>query len=232
MELEADYDRMKRILIDAAGHELRAPLAGIIGWTDLLLANYFGQLGGEQLVAVQSTRDFAQRSHLLAERTIARARPLDLRVFDLTAAVWQVLEGKDIWINTRRAKGQVSIIFEQIEPLLIQADQGKVELIVTELVTNALKFLNGGRLVTVEIGERGHDVAIAVTDDGVGIKPDFVDRLGQEFQRLYEGDDHKYLGWGTGLAMVYELAQAHGGRVEVESEVGEGSTFTVYFPRR
>lgn len=230
----ADYQHVTDQIITLVGHELRTPLTGIKAYLEMFLDGAFGLLTNEQLDAMQASREFAQRLHLLAERVIATARPLDMTVFNLTNWIQEIVNGGDIWINTRLRRGEAEIIFDRLDPLLMHADPTKVSLVVMELVTNALKFSNGrGKRVTITAEESGGHVIIAVTDEGTGIEQADLERLGSKrFQRLYKGEDHRYLGLGLGLPMVHELVEAHGGRMEIDSEVGKGSTFRVYFPRR
>lgn len=233
-ESREDFERMKKHLLNAAGHELRTPLAGVMGYTELLTGGFFGVLTDGQMDAVQAAHDFSRRLHLLTERAIAVARPLDPTVFDLTDCIKEVLASKDIWINTRvrlEDREGWEMVFNRNTPLLISADPEKLTFVLVELVSNAIKFSNGGRRITIEATERGRNVIIAVTDQGIGIDEKFIATLGQWFTQLYAGSDHRYLGAGMGLAMVYELVQAHGGRIEIQSKVGEGSTFRVILPK-
>jgi signal transduction histidine kinase len=229
----ADYQHVTEQIITLVGHELRTPLTGIKAYLEMFLDGAFGLLTNEQLDAMQASREFAQRLHLLAERVIATARPLDMTVFNLTTWIQEIVNGGDIWINTRLKRGDAEIVFDRLDPLLMHADPTKVSLVVMELITNALKFSNGkGKRVEITAEESGSHVVIAVKDYGQGIGADDLQRLGKRFQMLYKGQDHRYLGLGLGLPMVHELVEAHGGRVEVASVVGEGSMFRVYFPRQ
>ncbi len=101
--------------------------------------------------------------------------------------------------------------------------------VVTNLLSNAVKFTRSGGSVTVETSRQGAKAALRVTDNGSGIPPDELPRI---FDRFYRGRDAASVsGSGIGLAVVAELARAHGGRLDVASEPGEGTEVTLTLPR-
>ncbi|HEX3594259.1 MAG TPA: ATP-binding protein, partial [Polyangiaceae bacterium] len=111
-------------------------------------------------------------------------------------------------------------------------DPARLKQVLYNYLSNAIKFTEPGGAVSVRVLAEGRDdFRIEVEDTGIGIAPDSMDRLFIEFQQLDASIAKKYQGTGLGLALTKRLAEAHGGRVEVRSELGKGSTFSVVLPR-
>jgi signal transduction histidine kinase len=114
---------------------------------------------------------------------------------------------------------------------LIQADERKIKQVVFNLLSNAVKFTPDGGQIDVSAHVDGEDVLIAVRDTGVGISLEDQERLFEEFRQVGE-TSRQVEGTGLGLALSKRFVELHGGRIEVESDVGVGSTFTVHLPIR
>ena len=106
-----------------------------------------------------------------------------------------------------------------------------MELALGHLVDNAIKFSPGGGTVSLKAWAVERMVCISVTDEGIGISPDSMGRIFERFYQVDGSTKRRYGGMGVGLAVVWEIVEVHGGTVEVESEPGKGSTFTVALPR-
>ncbi len=117
----------------------------------------------------------------------------------------------------------------RLVPVTVRGDPARMHEVVTNLLSNAVKFTRSGGSVTVETSRQGAKAALRVTDNGSGIPPDELPRI---FDRFYRGRDAASVsGSGIGLAVVAELARAHGGRLDVASEPGEGTEVTLTLPR-
>jgi signal transduction histidine kinase len=112
----------------------------------------------------------------------------------------------------------------------IRLDANAVDRAVANLLDNAVKYSNGDRRIGVELSRSGDGVAIAVSDHGIGIPRDELERIFERFHRVSTGLVHDVKGSGLGLTLVRHIAEAHGGRVTVESEPGKGSIFTIHLP--
>ena len=108
----------------------------------------------------------------------------------------------------------------------IFCDPDYMELIVNNLLSNAFKYTGEGKNITVTLKEENHELLLQVKDTGSGIP---VDKQGKIFERFYQADN-EHLGSGSGLSLVQRLVELHHGRIELESEEGVGSTFSIYLP--
>ena len=111
--------------------------------------------------------------------------------------------------------------------MTLQADAGEVEIVLNNLISNAVKYNRDGGRVTVELRRRDPGVVIAVSDTGIGLKPEEAAKLFNEFVRIKNQDTVKVLGSGLGLSTVRKIANIYDGEATVTSEPGTGSTFTV-----
>ena len=146
--------------------------------------------------------------------------------FDLVALVNRSAELFRMVTGQKRQTLEVAV---PADPVRLFADQGKIRQLLANLLDNASKFTSPGGTIRVEVSGRPDAVILAVSDTGCGISPEDREHV---FKRFYRADSSRNLpGNGLGLSMVQAVAHAHGGRVELVSEPGKGSCFTVVFPR-
>ncbi|MDP2846316.1 MAG: ATP-binding protein, partial [Candidatus Methanoperedens sp.] len=125
------------------------------------------------------------------------------------------------------------ILKKEIDPELdhIEADRQKFKQILLNLLDNAVKFNKpDGGIVTVSAKKVGDMAMISVSDTGIGIKEEDMEKLFKEFEQLDKGISRKYGGTGIGLAISKKLVELHGGKIKIESKYGEGSTFAFLIP--
>ena len=258
VELEAS-SRMKSEFLANMSHELRTPLNAIIGFSEVLKDGLLGDLTDQQRGFI--TDIFGSGCHLLSlindildlSKIEAGTMMLDLEPVQVSSLFVNSLS----IIREKAALRNIRLAVHAPEELgLFQADPRKVKQIVYNLLSNALKFSNEGGAVTLrlerasraEVGRllgpwpgRAFSLAdngfteflrISVTDDGIGISPEDLERLFKPFSQIDSGLARKYEGTGLGLANVKLLAELHGGGVAVESKVDEGSCFIVWLPLR
>lgn len=208
-------------------HEFRTPLTLIADPIDRLRES--ARLEGRE----RQLMDVAHRNvrillHLVNEILDLRkvqngAMKLHYVHFDLAAHL-------RLWIVNFRTWAErigVTLSVEAPEHCALTADKGRVEHIVYNLLSNALKFTDEGGSVTVRLTPMSGGAELAVKDTGEGIDDDKLPRI---FERFFQASDNTSGGSGVGLAIVKAYAEAHGGNVRAESRVGEGSTFTVFLP--
>jgi signal transduction histidine kinase len=227
-----ELSRLKSEFISIASHELRTPLTGILGFSDLL-SN--GAVKAEEqrqhfqrLVYQQAERLAALVDNLLDVSRLEAGRvQIDPTTLDLEEIVRSVLE-------PFRAAAPGHAFAAEVEPAArrVFADPERVRQVLVNLVGNAVKYSPAGGAVSVLARHEaaGGLVRISVADQGLGIPPELRDRVFGLFQRVDGAETRGIRGTGLGLYIVKELVELHGGTVEVESEVGRGSTFHVTLP--
>jgi PAS domain S-box-containing protein len=226
-------NRTKSEFLAAMSHELRTPLNAIGGYVELMAMGLGGPVTEEQ----QGYLDKVQRSqrHLLqiisdllnfsrieAGQIEYEIAPVRLR--ESIATVGAMLEPQSIEKEVELVLGPCP------EGLAALADQVKVEQIILNLCSNAVKFTEAGGRVEVRCEGYGGFVAVAVSDTGVGIAPEDADHVFEPFVQLGRGLTSGHEGTGLGLAISRDLARAMHGDLTVRSEVGKGSTFTLTLP--
>ena len=233
-EAAESADRLKSAFLATMSHELRTPLNSIIGFTGILLQGLPGPLNDEQRKQLGIVRDSAR--HLLAlindvldiskieagQLTVAR-EPFDLRAsLDKVAGIVRPL-----------AEKKALALRAEIAPEIGEwrGDDRRVEQILLNLLNNAVKFTERGE-IALRAGIRDGRLAIAVSDTGIGIRPEELERLFQPFRQIDSGLARRHEGTGLGLAISRRLAGLLGGTVEVQSEPGRGSVFTLLLPEK
>ena len=232
LEQQQELDRLKTQFIQNVSHELRTPVAIIQGYAELLDSNVLGKLQPDQREPVTAITQRADAlSNLVNDLTTIMAiegRGLQREPVDLANLVRSLLTN----FQATAEKSHLSLAID-IAPNLPQTSGAPEYLrqMLNNLLENAFKFTPPGGSVAVRLWQDGEDAVLEVTDTGIGISQDQLDRI---FERFYQVDGtttRRYGGTGLGLALVKEVVEAHGGQVTVESRVGEGSTFRIRLPR-
>ena len=217
-------------------HEFRTPLNAILGYTHMLLNGVTGPVSDSQRKSLQ--RIDSNSRHLLAlindildiTRIEAGRMPLNLVTFGLPELVEEVMAELEPII-----KRSALAVHAQMRPKLpkVRSDRQKVKQIVLNLLGNALKFTPAGT-VTIQAAYDAAErtVVIAVKDTGVGIAPEDQAKVFEDFRQLDSSPARGYGGTGLGLSICRRLSQMLGGTIELESQVGVGSTFTLSLPVR
>ena len=217
-------------------HEFRTPLNAILGYTHMLLNGVTGTVSEPQRKSL--SRIDSNSRHLLAlindildiTRIEAGRMPLNLTTFHIPELVDEVMSELEPII--KRSKLRVRSSMPATLPP-IKSDRQKVKQVVLNLLSNALKFTPEG---TVTVGAsfraRGRQLTIAVTDTGVGIAPDDQGKVFEDFRQLDSSPTRGYGGTGLGLSICRRLSQMLGGTIDLQSNPGAGSTFTLRLPAR
>ena len=230
-----EVDRLKTDIVANVSHELRTPLASIKAYTELLLDNIEGedrQLRDQFLRIIDQETDrlselisdLLDLSRLEAGRFEVRKVAID--VPELLSDVLTVLDvqrrGRGLSIHTEIPEGLPALI----------ADREMVAIILKNLVGNAIKFSRPGGSVLIALRNSPEHLELQVTDHGIGIPAEAMPHLFQKFYRVQSTSESGIEGTGLGLVLTKEAVEAHGGSIEVESEVGVQTTFTVRLPWR
>jgi signal transduction histidine kinase len=225
------YDRDRTAFLAALSHELRTPLNAILGFTDVLLSEVDGPLSPDALENLTIVRGSGQHLRSLIDDILDLSAlesgelRLDCRLVDVFPVVAEVVREAEI---TAGAKG-LSIEISG-KPATAYADARRVRQIVGNLVGNAVKFTERGG-VHVRVDPRDGGVAIAISDSGPGIAAEEREAIFQEYWQSLDAE-RKRTGTGLGLAITRRLVQMHRGFIDLKSQLGKGSTFTVVLPAR
>jgi signal transduction histidine kinase len=230
--LERANDLKTRFLSDL-NHEIRTPLNAVRNVARLLLDGYEGPLTDRHRRAIemmrQSTDTLSDLVNDWLDLAKIEAGRTEGRVDVFTAEdLWGALRGVFRPIETDDA---VSLTFEPVPALpLLQTDEAKVAQILRNFVSNALKFTERGE-VRVSARQGADDTTVfTVTDTGIGIAPEHLERVFEEFAQVDSPVQRRVKGTGLGLPLSRRLARLLGGEVTVDSEVGRGSTFALVLP--
>ena len=215
-------------------HELRSPMTAIVGFADLLREQIPGSLNAAQMRQVRMISASAQ--HIMAvlndalDVTRIEAGQIECLMEPVDAAE-VIVEVTEMMAPLAHAKRlELDMVREPREahkPLMVRCDRQRSKQILVNLVSNAIKFTARGHIQVSGFRDATtpQRARIAVSDTGIGLRPDQVPLLFQEFQQL--PTPYQHLGAGLGLAISLKLARLMGGDIEVESDLGRGSTFTL-----
>lgn len=222
----AEQDLARREFLTNIAHELRTPLMVSSGYLHALKK---GLLSGEQLNTTIETvsRSVDQIVNLTNDLLFLQEMELvlpDFQPVDMAGVVEQVVKKYEAAARAKRVNVKVKG-GNRLPP--VQGDPPTLERAVTALVDNAIKFSHPNGEVEVRLSERGNHVAISVEDHGIGVDAEIRPRIFDRFFHLERSGDQLFSGLGIGLSITRQVIQQHRGTLDVESEPGRGSTFTI-----
>jgi len=216
-------------------HELRTPLNAIIGFSEMMTSEVFGAIGNDRYAEyVRHIQDSG--THLLRlinnllDLSKVEAGKFELHMGKVELA--ELVQNTSTYFEHQAKEAGVELIISEISDIgSIWADENALRQISLNLISNAIKFTPKGGHVTVSVekNEAG-EVKIAVTDTGIGMAKPSLDIALQPFGQIENAFNRKYPGTGLGLPLVVSLSELHGGRFEIDSALGQGTTCNVYLP--
>ena len=226
-------NRLKDEFLAVVSHELRTPLNAIMGWTHVLRASAASQteqtrralevIERNARIQTQIVSDVLDISRITSGKLLLNPAQVDARQL-VTSAVESVRPSA----QDRRIALEVTL---PAEPRYVWADAGRLQQVIANLVSNAVKFTASSGRVDVTLGSHGPDVEITVRDTGKGIAPEFLPHVFERFRQADSSIIRNHGGLGLGLAIVKHLVELHRGRVEASSAgEGRGATFRVILP--
>ncbi|MCP4543125.1 MAG: GAF domain-containing protein [Chloroflexi bacterium] len=233
LDQQQELDRLKDEFLQNISHELRTPLALILGYAELMNSGELGELTLDQkrpvAIIARRVRMLSKMVNNLIAILTVEAQELRKDTVDLADLVRSMLV--DFRVATEEA--ELSLIAD-VSPGLpsISGDPDQLRRVLDNLLSNALKFTPAGGRLTVRLWhDRDAEVVILdVSDTGIGIPQDQLDRVFDRFYQIDGSSKRRYGGVGLGLALVKEIVQAHGGQISVWSIVDKGSTFRITLP--
>jgi signal transduction histidine kinase len=218
-------------LVSEFVHELRTPLASLSTATYLLLQPQLAREQQQQIIHNIHTETLRLNSMAASFLDLARLESGRVQFRKASFAVGDLLcECQDIMSSKAQEDG-VDVRVEAADGLApVEADRDKLKQVVLNLLSNAIKYNRPGGSVTMSASAGESGFRISIQDTGVGIPDEAIPHLFEKFYRVHETEG-KTSGTGLGLSICKEIVQGHGGRMEVQSKLGAGSTFSVILPR-
>jgi two-component system, OmpR family, phosphate regulon sensor histidine kinase PhoR len=226
------FERMKSLFVSMVAHELKAPLGAVEGYLNLLREGAFDKTPGKRaevvgrclertgalIELIQDLLEITRRDLMERER---RIEPVDAGAVCRNIAEFHQSEA---------ARRGLSLGVEADGDLTLLVDKGDLERVMTNLISNAIKYNRDGGRALVRVRPRGAVLTIEVEDTGVGLSADELKRLGEDFYRAKNERTRHIAGTGLGVALVKKIVESYGGALEVESTPEVGSTFRVVLP--
>ena len=229
-------NRLRKEFLAIMSHELLTPLTYVIGMSSTLLRWSFGNLTQRQRNYLQTIHDSGERllemiSDILELSQIEAGKAvLNITEFSLTDTARNIIDNH---VAEKATQGQINLQLDllfQSQKDTFTADVRRVNQILLNLLTNAIKFTHEGGNVILRIWIEEENAVFQVEDTGIGIPEEQLSLLFEKFHQLDTPYRRRYEGTGLGLALTKQLVQLHRGRIDVESIVGKGSIFTVWIP--
>jgi signal transduction histidine kinase len=232
-EKTLEIDRLKSDFVAVVSHELRTPLAVVLGNLELLGDDRFWQLNPQQSQFLKSATTNSHRLlHLINDildfsKLENSTLPMTKSPNELSEVVRQTAENLSRLFEERELNLRLDLAADLP---LAEMDEQRIAQVLTNLISNAIKFSPAGAPVEVSVRHDGANAIVRVRDHGEGIRREDMPRLFKKFSQLDSRSTRKVGGTGLGLAICKGIVEAHGGRIWAESEPGEGSTFVFTLP--
>jgi PAS domain S-box-containing protein len=226
-----EMDRLKDEFIQNVSHELRSPLALVRGYAEMLDAGELGEIPAayQQPIAIIARRsrmlsDLVKDITLILEAEVSPPEPELVSLDELTRNAVE-----DFQVAAEQAELTLRAEITPDLPL-VRGDSTYLRRVLDNLLGNAVKFTPPGGSITVRLWQEDENIALEVSDTGIGIAADKLPRIFDRFYQVDGSASRRYGGMGLGLALVRGIVEAYGGHVFAESHVGKGSKFTVFLP--
>ena len=221
----------KSQVLSTVSHELKNPLSAVSGYVEILESD--PSIAGPARRSIESLHRAARRMERLVDDLLVLAEVEDpesigrVEPMDAVPVVLEALELSRVAAERRRLTLKVDI---PESPVLVCCEPGDLDRVLTNLLSNAVKYTPQDRVISLALVEHDTEVELVVHDQGIGISEDDQARLFTEFFRSTNPQAVAQPGTGLGLTICRRIVERHGGRIAVESVLGEGSTFRVFLP--
>jgi two-component system, NtrC family, sensor histidine kinase KinB len=230
-------ERLKRTFLSLISHKLKTPLASVTGYADILLSEFKARppqspvlMKAAESVSAQGAKLADLVDKLLRYTTLDNPdATIELKPCGLDSIVDDTLRGMKDWLGTRDAR----VDKQPGNPIFVIGDQRQLSEVVKNLVENAVKFDEKPQpRVQVRVEQAASEAVLTVSDAGPGIPPEEHDKVFTRFHQIETYFTGQVDGWGLGLAYVKKVVEGHGGRVELRSKLGQGTTVIVRLPAK
>jgi signal transduction histidine kinase len=224
---------VKSQFVSMVAHELKTPLAAVMGFLNIMLdpkisitpeqsTDYLGRSFNRLKSLVEMVNDLLDIS-----RMEMKTKEREIKEVKVDEVLTNILEFLEFEIKKR----ELSVIFNKEENIpFIKADQNEINRLFTNIISNAIKYNSSDGNVAINISYKDNCVITSVSDNGIGMKPEEREKLFQEFYRVKNQKTRGVSGTGLGLSIVKRIVESYSGKIEVDSEFGKGTKFTVFLP--
>jgi heavy metal sensor kinase len=226
--LEGSFKRMAEFTADAS-HELKTPICAMRGETEVLLSKERTKDEYEEALA-HLIEQFDRMNQMLndlillskSDSSQIQLRTSPLRLDFLISSITSLF-------NVLAEQKRIDFVVGPLEEVVVKGDEGRLQQLIANLIDNAIKYTQGGS-IRVSLEKNAETAIIRVKDTGIGIPKEEQEKIFKRFYRIDKSRSRETGGVGLGLSIAEWIAHVHHGRIEVESELNHGSTFTVYLP--
>ncbi|RNF40858.1 two-component system histidine kinase PnpS [Planococcus salinus] len=223
-------EQVRKDFVANVSHELKTPVTSIKGFTETLLDGAYKDtpslLAFLEIIQKESNRLEMLIKDLL---DLSRVEKADFQVEAKPTDMKKVIERAEELVRPRLEEKSIRLETE-LASVIVQGDANRLIQVMTNLLVNAITYSASETTIRVDLSQQQSEAVVHVKDQGIGIEASEIDRLFERFYRVDRARSRNSGGTGLGLSIVKHLLEAHQGRVEVESAVGVGTTFTIYLP--
>ena len=240
-------EKLKDEFVSVVSHELRTPLTAIKGYTQHLMRRLERRMRetrpGTNGTQREPPENYDLRSLQIVQSQSEQLERLVNDLLDLSRAQWGEMNlqytsfyladvlTERVQLARVSAEAHTILLDIQVQDSRIVADKLRVGQVIGNILDNAVRFSPQGRQVTVELKEEKNEYLVSITDQGIGVSPEYIDHIFERFYRVRNTASRQYSGIGLGLFVARAIVEAHGGRIWVSSNEGLGSTFSFTLPR-
>ncbi len=241
MELEQSNDKLKHLNIEKnkyvgiVAHDLRGPIGNVFNFSELLISQY-SDLSEEQHKKFLSIINERSSYSLNMIESFLDASKIESGILDLNFKIWDFSEliknniSQNVFFADKKSQKLIFVCNE--ENLSILCDKDKIEQVINNLISNAIKFSSKGKNIWIKVEKNDNQFVTSVIDEGQGIPESELKSIFNSYQTTSVESTAGEKSTGLGLAIVKKIIEAHDGKIWVESEVGKGSCFTFSLPAK
>jgi PAS domain S-box-containing protein len=230
VSVERELDRMKSEFISMVSHQLRSPLASINASAELMLGSEVEHELQQEMLELIRTQCISLGKFIEDILNVSRLEAGWVQVCKEPVTLMPLIKRTVNLLRVKTDKHRFKVITSGDVPFVV-GDSGKIEVILNNLLENAVKYSPAGGNIVVEVREDSDRVITRVIDEGIGIPEDQLDKIFERFHRVDSGDGQTIYGYGLGLYTSKKLTELQGGKLSVQSKLGEGSCFSFSLPR-